>query len=266
MGANGNATIESGLSAFAGVGGEGSEWTIAGQLALGADYGTAMLSITAGGTVTAGSVVDGFAIAGGAEQSTIAVVGAGSLLSTGTLSLGNSSGTSTTGLLEVQSGGAVSVSGSVSVVGTVALSQGMLTSGGTITVGSHSVVSGTGTVQAASVFNEGTISVSTGTLAFIGPIAAGVGQLDISGGGDLFFGSTVGSTQLVTFGAGGGTVSVLAAGSLEGGVAGWSAGDVIDLRNVAAASDSFANGTLSLFGTSSQLVACDRVFRCAGLA
>ena len=175
-GPDGNASLSAVDQSSVTVTGEGSAWTIAGGLSLSYDEGADTLTIANGGTVSAGSVLDG-ASAGESGQATILVTGNGSSLSTGTLVVGQGGDFNPPGLLEIQAGATVSVDGDVSVNSTLALSQGTLTSGGTVSIGFNSFISGTGTVTADSVFNQGTISVSTGTLAFIGSITDGFGQI-----------------------------------------------------------------------------------------
>jgi hypothetical protein len=132
--------------------------------------------------------------------------------------------------------------------------QATVASSGTLSVGSHGdvVASGSGSsLSAAAVSNLGTIVASGGALSFLGAVS-GSGSLAIDTNGSISLGST--GTNALVFGANGGRVLALNAADIAGTVSGWSAGDFIDLANTAASSESFANGTLSLFGSQSQLV------------
>jgi T5SS/PEP-CTERM-associated repeat protein len=232
------------LACVADVTGAGSSWSIAGSLEVGAN-GRALLEITSGGHVTAGTVADG---GGTGSFGTILVSGAGAVLSTGALSLG---GADSRGNLSILSGGTVTASGPVSVTGSVSLGGGTLTSAGTLSVSSGSSITGQGRITAHAIIDQGSIGLSHGSLSCIGAVT-GAGTLGISGGGDLVLAGTESHGVGIAFGSGGGTLTTGAASAVAGTITGWSAGDVIDLHQSAAVSGTFANGTLSLFGSTHQ--------------
>ncbi len=244
-------------SATATVTGVGSRWSVAGYLSVGNNTGTALLDIAAGADVTAASVNDDanpFGHGGG----TIVVTGAGSELTTGSITIGNGGDFANPGTLLVQSGGVVDDSGSISVYGTLDVAGGTLTSAGTVGVSIYlgsvtSRVLDSGFIQIGALNNGGTITVSSGTLSCLGS-ATGLGDITISANGAFNLGGSLGSEQFVSFGAGGGTLTALSTTSLASSVSGWSAGDFIDLKSLSASSESYANGTLSLFGASNHLV------------
>ena len=102
--------------------------------------------------------------------------------------------------------------------------------------------SGEGYIQAATT-NTGTVSVTQGTLAFLGSVS-GNGQFAIGPASEMIFGGAVSGAGTVSLG----TDSVLALNVTAGftdTVAGFTAGDVIDLNNMS------YTGTLSTYSFNS---------------
>jgi T5SS/PEP-CTERM-associated repeat protein len=221
--------------------GTGSVWSVAGILGVGESGGSALLSVGAGGSVTAGAVaVD---TNGSATLGTVVVSGTGATLNAGTLTIGNSTAT---GSLVVASGGTVSVAGTISVHGSVSLTDARLFSS-VLTVAAGSAVTGYGNIHATSIVDLGKIGVTSGQLAFFAPIT-GTGSLTIGGHGVLMLTHTEAKTVGVDFAAGGGQLYALNSGQIEGNIAGWTSGDSIALRDQDVVSDSYSNGTLTLYG------------------
>ena len=211
----------------------GSYAAVTGQTEVGAG-GSGFLSISGGSGFNDQAVgTPALVVAGGAGSTgNVLVTDAGSYMSL-------------TGGLEVGGSG----------IGTFTVaSQALVATSGALSVGSRGsvVASGAGSkLSASSVTNLGTITASGGTLSFLGAVS-GAGSLAIGGNGLLSLGST--DTNAVAFASGGGSLASLTAADIGGVVSGWSAGDFIDLKTVTATSESFANGTLSLFGSGNQLV------------
>jgi T5SS/PEP-CTERM-associated repeat protein len=166
---------------------------------------------------------------------------------------------STGNVLVTDSGSYLSLTGGLEVggagIGTLTVANGALVaSTGALSVGAEGVVvaSGTGSaLSAGAVTNLGTITASAGTMSFLGAVS-GSGLLAIGNNGLFTFAST--ETNAVGFASGGGSLVAATAADIGGVVSGWSVGDFIDLQNVVAISESFANGTLSLLGSGDQLV------------
>jgi len=224
------------------VTGKGSDWTIAGGLQMGGGGGASLLDVTAGGTVSASSVlVDTI---GSASLGTILVEGAGSLLSTGTLTIGGGKGT---GLLKVESGASVDVTGAVGVGGIAVLSGGTLSAGTTITVNAGSGIGGSGVLGGA-IVDLGRVDALSGKLTCLGPIS-GTGSLAITSGGTLVLDGIASKTIGLDYAAGGGTLSLVSSADLAGTITGWSAGDFILLQTQDVVSGTFSNGTATLLGS-----------------
>jgi len=224
------------------VTGSGSSWTIAGALAIGGGGGAGLLDVAARGKVSAGSVqVDAI---GNASHGSIVVTGAGSVPSAGTLTLG---GAGSPGALTVASGGSVNVAGNTAVAGTASLI------GGTLSIAAGSAVSGQGILSAGSIVDLGRVGVTTGKLNIYGGIT-GTGTLSIAKGGTLLLERSEAAGVGVVFTSGGGTLSAATASAVAGTITGWQAGDFIDLTKFDATSETFAKGTLSLFGANDKLL------------
>jgi T5SS/PEP-CTERM-associated repeat protein len=204
------------------------------------------------GQVDVGQLGSGFLSISGGSGFTDQTAGAPALIVAG--------GSGSTGnVLVTDAGSYMSLTGALQVGGlgigtfTVA-SGGLVAASGALSVGSHGsvVASGAGSkLSAGSAMNLGTITASGGTLSFLGAVS-GAGSLAIGGNGLVSLGST--ETNAVAFASGGGSLVALTAADVGGVVSGWSAGDFIDLKNVTATTESFANGTLSLFGSGNQMV------------
>jgi T5SS/PEP-CTERM-associated repeat protein len=247
-----------------------AEATVLGQLTVG-EFGTGTVSISGGGQVSVDSsgiysLIDGNAA--GADGSVL-ITGAGSTL---TLNDGAQIGITGAGSVSLQDGGVLDntntgVGVQVGEAGTVSLLGGTLLAGSTLTIEAGGTLTGQGSVSASAVIDSGSINATGGTLAFIGAIS-GSGSLSISGNADLSLSTTQGDgytlANNLNFGAGGGTLTLgdVFGGEVTGGgtISGWASGDYVVLPNptlengYTPASESFANGTLTLFGSSGQVV------------
>jgi hypothetical protein len=87
--------------------------------------------------------------------------------------------------------------------------------------------SGPSTIGIA-VTNSKTITAASGTLDLAGAVT-GTGTMNIAGGATLQSDSTVAATQIVAFGAGGGTLELTNANGFRGVISGFGSGDMIDL-------------------------------------
>jgi autotransporter family porin len=236
-----------GAQSLASIVGSGSVWSVAGILGVGESGGAALLSVGAGGDVRAGAVaVD---TTGSAARGSVAVSGAGANLTAGTLTLG---GGTSSGSLVISAGGIVDIAGTSTVHGSVSLGYGRLISGA-LDVAAGSAVTGAGSIFAGSIVDLGQIGVTSGQLSFHGAIT-GTGSLTIGGHGVLSLNQSEASTVGVDFVAGGGQVAVLTSAQIEGSIGNWSAGDSIALDNQDVLSDSYRNGTLTLYGANNAVL------------
>ena len=121
-----------------------------------------------------------------------------------------------------------------SVVGTVVVA-------GTLSASA----AGTSTVT-ANVVDTGSIRVASGDLAFIGTLS-GAGTLGISSGGTLELGTSNTITTGVSFGTGGGVLSLDTPATFASTIVGFAAGDEIELQGFAFAhlTPTFAGGATS---------------------
>jgi autotransporter family porin len=224
------------------VTGAGSDWAIAGGLQMGGGGGASLLDVASGGTVSAASVlVD---TNGASSLGTIVVTGAGSVLSTGTLTLGAGAHSA---LMKVNSGASVDVSGAVSDNGVLTLAGGTLTSGTAITINEGYGIGGGGVIGGA-IVDLGRIDASSGKLSCLGAVS-GNGSFGISAGATLALASTEAKGVGLDFEKGGGTLSVVTSADLAGTITGWSAGDYILLQTQDVVSGTYSNGTATLLGS-----------------
>jgi hypothetical protein len=132
--------------------------------------------------------------------------------------------------------------------------SGLLTlGGGTLTetslaVASTGTISGFGTLANA-VADAGTIAASGGTLTLAGAVT-GAGALQIGAGAVLEAGAASSASETVTFGGTGATLKVDAAASFASPLAGFAAGNIIDLAKTTITAVS-STGTLLLATTAS---------------
>jgi hypothetical protein len=120
-----------------------------------------------------------------------------------------------------------------------------------LAIGGGSSVTGNGVLSAGSLVDLGQIAVSSGTLSCLGTIT-GSGSLSIAHGGLLLQSGEAAGVGL-NFGAAG-SLTTASAASIAGLINGWQVNDVIDLTTIKIASDSFSNGTLSLYDSSKHLL------------
>lgn len=209
------------------VDGAGSSVTVSGFLSVG-DWGTGTMTVSSGGNVYSGNATYGSSIGGSltGAQGTVTVTGASSLWSTQTLSMGVAS--TTTGSLNINSGGAVtSTTANVGVgtnsTATVTVNGGTWTVSNTLNVGQ----AGTGTL---SLTNSGTVTASAVNL---GTVSTGTGIVNVSGAGSLMTTGTLSVGQ-----AGTGTLTIT------------NGGDVSSTVGLVGA-NSGSNGTVTINGTGS---------------
>lgn len=125
-------------------------------------------------------------------------------------------------------------------------------SGGSGTVDNAGVISvqaGAGrTTMNAALVNGGIVVVGSGTLGIAGPVSGG-GIFEIAGGAELDFASVVGAGETLRFLGGGGTLAIDQAGLFAMPVAGFIAGDMLDLTALdfaATPTAGFAGGMLTV--------------------
>ena len=131
------------------------------------------------------------------------------------------------------------------------LSYGAALHADTINLDAHSAILGTGTLVASDIIVQGDIIVTHGSLVCLGPVT-GAGVLHLSDG-TLQLTQGEAASVGISFGATG-TIVTPSIADLAGKLSGWQAGDAISFSGQAIASDSYANGTLSLFDSSQTLL------------
>ena len=178
-------------------------------------------------------------------SATIAVVG------TYTVSVGTEESFLGQGVTLINATATLGLAGTLALDGTgLTLTAGTLQmDGGTLagraTIATAGKVSGYGTIAGA-VANSGTTTATGGTLLFGGPVT-GAGLYTIAGGATLAFGGAV-AAKTINFAAGG-TETLKLSGALAAAssIAGFAAGDVIDMAGQSVTSDKFASGVLTLY-------------------
>jgi hypothetical protein len=237
---------------------EGGQTSISEVLAVGALAGSGVVTaadtdtIVAGGTLTAGET--------GIAAADIIVTGTHSSLSAGSLIVAPSVGESP---LNIDRGFAV-FSGNALLEGTLTLTDGGALKVGTLTGQGGTVLGqldadspGTNLLLAATIATQGTVTLSGALVATVG---------SITGNGQVSFGTSASepSETLTLTGAaassatiafiGAGTLVTPSIADLASTIGGWQSGDAIDFAGTTIASLNFANGTLSLFGASQNLL------------
>ncbi|HET8997172.1 MAG TPA: hypothetical protein VFN42_10945, partial [Acetobacteraceae bacterium] len=122
--------------------------------------------------------------------------------------------------------------------------SGMVTNAGLISVQAGA---GSATMK-ASLLNAGIVVVESGTLSLAGPVSGG-GLFEIAGGAALAFANLVGAGETLRFLGGGGTLAIDQTGPFAMPVAGFVAGDVLDLTALdfaAGPSARLSGGTLTV--------------------
>ncbi len=133
---------------------------------------------------------------------------------------------SNAGTLETMGAGHVNIAPAITNTGTIAAGGGTLTLSGTLT-------------------NSGTVSAADGTLILADKVL-GSGTLDVGAASTLWLQAGDVAGQAEHFLGAGGTLELSHPANFLGTIAGFSAGDVIDLASTAANKLSYANGTLTL--------------------
>jgi hypothetical protein len=204
-----------------------------------------------GGTVTGDGTLE---FSGG--EGTITAATSANLLVTGSAVLTLDEKSTISGNLTTN-GGTVLLEKNVGLSGVVLDQGGVIDldgnklTGAAVTLGSSGMLEGHGTV-AAPIVNAGTVTAEKGLLE-LGNGASGNGVFDLSGASKLeFLGSATGVN--ISFLSGGAETLLLAKpGMVHGTISGFSATDTIDLVKTAATGLSYANGTLTVTGSTGTL-------------
>ncbi len=123
---------------------------------------------------------------------------------------------------------------------------GMFSDSGTVTIGGAGDLIGAGTLSfLGPLVNGGLIEVASGSLSIAGTVT-GSGAFAILAGGTLDLSRGAGDGQVLAFQGKGGTLDLGHVDDLVAPIAGFSAGDTIDLLKLVASGESFANGVLTL--------------------
>ncbi len=159
--------------------------------------GTGFLTISAGGIANAGTATIAIGSQSGGSG-TVGISGGNARLSGGVLNVAMVGTAIATGLLNIGSGGTVSV-GSVNIGngGTIALSGGLLDPPASISVNAGGTIVGFGTLD-GDLINGGLVIASGGLLDIVGSIA-GSGGLSIAAGATLELDGSVAVTETVAF-------------------------------------------------------------------
>jgi autotransporter passenger strand-loop-strand repeat protein len=162
----------------------------------------------------------------------------GTLLDTGHLTLGNVTGGSLT-TLAITAGHVLDLTAADS--GIAARGSTSITNAGTI-----AKTAGTGdAIIAVPIANTGTIDAGAGTLTLSGAVS-GTGNLRIEAGSELELAAAPITTQTVTFGGAGATLKLDKPASITKAMAGFGAGDRIDLAGVTATAAGTAGDVLTV--------------------
>ena len=172
------------------------------------------------------------------NNGTIAVTGANSLFTARILSADN--GTT----VQVSAGGLVHVA-DVELAGAVKLTAGSVNVRAGLYLYGNSEIIGSGTISAATIGNAGLLAASGGTLV-IGGSVTGTGTAHILSGATMQFLSNVAATQTVAFESGASTLDLAEAAGFAAHIAGFAAGDTVDLLGSAATTLSYAGGALTV--------------------
>ena len=224
---------------------EGAVVDISGALMVGGARSYGMVStsdtdtVISGGSLAAGQT--------GIAAASIVVGGDGSSITTGTLDIGTAL---TRGDLTIKDGD-VTATGSANLNGVLRLSDRAELHADTINLEAHSAILGSGTLVASDIIVQGDIIVTHGSLVCLGPVT-GAGVLHLSDA-TLQLTQSEAASVGISFGAAG-TIVTPSIADLAGKLSGWQAGDAILFSGQAIASDSYANGTLSLFDSSQTLL------------
>jgi T5SS/PEP-CTERM-associated repeat protein len=227
------------------VTGSGSSLSVAGALIVGDTNGGA-LDVLAGARLTSNTVTVG--VVSGSSGS-LAVAGAGSVLSTDALQVGEGR---VRGAVSIDAG-TVSVAGDASLHGALTLSDGgSLDATGIVQIAGNTTVSGAGTLSAAHIVDAGRIVAKGGVMTCIGVIT-GAGFLYAGGDADIIIDGRVAASVGLHFGNNG-TYTAASISELAGTITGWEARDALDFTGVKIASDSYSDGTLSLYDSNKHLL------------
>ena len=148
--------------------------------------------------------------------------------------------------------GTVTLTGGAIVDGQLLMQAGVFSASGDLTVSAGGTLSGSGSVT-ASVNNMGGISAAGGSLSFMGSVG-GAGTFSLAQGGTLALLGAVGLSATVDF-ATSGTITLGEAAQFHGAISGWGSGDVLDLLQVEAVSESVTGQVLTLYNSANAAVA-----------
>lgn len=151
-----------------------------------------------------------------------------------------------TGTLTVAS---LSLDGELGLAGAAAIAVGgAAAQPGTITIGTTGTLAGTGRIDAPLAL-AGQLAASGGVLALFAP-AGGNGTLAISAGATLFAADALGAGLRVAFQGSGGTLELFTtAAPCAAAIAGFAAGDAIDIADATITAATWNAGTLTLTDT-----------------
>jgi hypothetical protein len=208
-----------------------------------------------GGTVTGGGTLE----FSGSGNSTITAVTSGNLLvAGGVLTLAEAktiSGSIT------ETGGTVIVGKNLTLTGVLQDQGGLLQISGDTLTGKVVTTSGSGTISGygsitGAVNNNGTVVAGQGQLT-LGTGASGSGVFNLAGAGSLEFSGSATAVKIGFLSGGGETLLLAKPGAVSGTISGFGTNDSIDLLNTAATGLTYANGTLTVTGSTGTLATLD---------
>jgi hypothetical protein len=176
-------------------------------------YGNAAVGGIGVGQVTVGESAD--------DNALFALIGTLAIGGTGQLTLGGANATVRGGVIDIASGGLVSGAGTIS-----------------------GAAGGNNTATLASIDNDGMIRASGGNLLLYGGVT-GTGSLSVAAGATLTLQAAVGAGQTLAFSAHARAV-LNDARAFAGTIAGFGAGDVLEVAGTTASSATWSNGVLTL--------------------
>jgi hypothetical protein len=173
---------------------------------------------TVGGASGAGSISMGF---GPRDDSLFATSGALEIKATGQLTLQSTGATIRASVLDIDSGGLITGTGTLS-----------------------GTVGGNNTIMFSNIDNDGSIVASGGNLLLYGSVT-GTGQLSVANGATLTLQAAVGAGQTLSFGSN--AHAVLAdPRAFAGNIMGFASGGVLELASVHASKATWAAGILTV--------------------
>jgi T5SS/PEP-CTERM-associated repeat protein len=240
----GDSTARGGRSVVT-VDGAGSQWQINGNLTMGLNGPTgasaSILKVISGATATVTGT-----LSADAAGNIILVAGAHGAL--------------TAGQIELLPGVSLDVAGGAQVemddgtIGAGTLTAGTLSASGTMAI-YGGTMEGSGLVRAPSLvmLTASSWLEAQGSLSVLGAVT-GAGVLAVSAGGTLALGGAGADSAALRFLGSDAVLDATALDKLDGTLSGFAAGDVIDVGGVVASEASYAPGTLTLEGSSGQIL------------